>query len=418
MEKLAVICIGDELLKGAVVNTGLAAIGHFLLEYGIIPEFACEIPDTREAIEEALEFALKKADTVITSGGLGSTADDVTKEFIAASLGIRLEENGEAMRNVQAFWRMKHPGEEVPHRVFNQALVPVGAKVLQNDCGSAPGLILTVPESSEEFAGKTIVMLPGSPSELEPMLAGKLAAWVRRELKTQVFTREFRICGRREGDVEERMLPVLSRHHGSLDAAYCAAAQFVRLFIRSRNPEVMDASISEIRAEFGDDLLRDEHVSLPEEVFELLRDNDETLAVAESCTGGLVSKWMTDMPGSSEVFCGSVVSYSNEVKSSLLQVPGEILKKYGAVSRETARAMLDGLRTAIPSDAAIALTGIAGPGGASVGKPVGLVYAAVRYRDTVDVCELRLRRSREQIRAGAAAEALDHLRRMILHPAE
>jgi len=414
-EKIAIVCIGDELLKGAVVNTNLSSIGVRLLALGVVPVSSIEVPDRRADILAALEFSLARADIVITSGGLGPTADDVTKEYIAERCGLRLEEDGAAALNIMKHWKMRHPSEEIPPRVFNQALVPHGAKIIQNDCGTAPGLILRTPET-DEFPNRTIIMLPGPPNELCPMMDASVVPFLKKTLRHFTFTREFHVAGLGENIVEERMLPVIARFHSRLSVAYCATAQFVRLFLTSDSPEVMDEAIQSVRDIFSGELLSDEADSLSHEILQLLGERDETLALAESCTGGLAAKLLTDIPGSSNVFMGGVVTYSDASKTALLGVPSDIIRKHGAVSRETARAMLDGLEKAIPSDAAIALTGIAGPGGATVGKPVGLVYAAIRYRGRSEVFELRLRRTREQIRERAVAGAFFRLRAMILAP--
>jgi nicotinamide-nucleotide amidase len=414
-EKIAVICIGDELLKGAVVNTNLSSIGVRLLALGVVPVSSVEVPDRREDILAALEFSLARADIVITSGGLGPTADDVTKEYIAERCGMRLEEDGAAALNIMKHWKMRHPSEEIPPRVFNQALVPHGAKILQNDCGTAPGLIVRTPDT-DEFPGRTIIMLPGPPNELCPMMDASVVPFLKKTLKHFTFTREFHVAGLGENIVEERMLPVIARFHSMLSVAYCATAQFVRLFLTTESPEVMESAIQSVQELFAAELLSDDADSLSHEILHLLGERDETLALAESCTGGLAAKLLTDIPGSSHVFAGGVVTYSDASKTSLLGVPADVIRKHGAVSAETARAMADGLANAIPSDAAIALTGIAGPGGATVGKPVGLVFAAIRYRGKTEVFELRLRRTREQIRERAVAGAFFRLRAMILAP--
>ena len=415
-ERIAVICIGDELLKGAVVNTNLASIGVRLLALGVVPVSSVEVPDRRDDILAALDFSLARAEIVITSGGLGPTADDVTKEYIASRCGLRLEEDGAAALNIMKHWKMRHPSEEIPPRVFNQALVPHGAKILQNDCGTAPGLILKTPDT-DEFPDRTIIMLPGPPNELCPMMDASVVPYLKKTLKHFTFTREFHVAGITENTVEERMLPVIARCHSQLSVAYCATAQFVRLFLTSESPEIMESAIQSVQELFAAELLADDADSLSHEILHLLEERGETLALAESCTGGLAAKLLTDIPGSSAVFAGGVVTYSDESKTALLGVPAETVRKFGAVSRETARAMVDGLAKAVPSDAAIALTGIAGPGGATIGKPVGLVFAAIRYKERTEVFELRLRRTREQIRERAVAGAFFRLRDMILNPA-
>ena len=410
--KTAVLCIGDELLKGATVNTNLAHIGQKLLEIGIVPVFAAEIPDAREPICKALAQALEHADLVLTTGGLGPTADDVTKEYIAAELGLRLEEDSDTTVRILQYWKMRHASEQMPHRVLNQALVPHGAEVIPNEFGTAPGLILRTSDASR-FPGKTVILLPGPPSEMEPMFDARILPFIREQRKEVLHTRLFLLMGIGEPQTEERMLEVLSRHH-PLSAAYCAEPGLVRLFLTSTDPYTVAAAEEDVKRIFAENILDGESRSPAHEIIRLLRREKAVMAAAESCTGGLVSKLMTDVPGASDVFLGSVVSYDNRIKTGLLGVPEETLREHGAVSPETARAMVEGAAARFGADAAVSLTGIAGPGGGTPEKPVGLVYAGIFWRGETEVHELRLRRSREQIRAGAAAAALNLLRRKIL----
>lgn len=409
--RIAILCVGDELLKGATVNTNLAAIGRRLLAMGVVPVAAMEVPDTEHGIVSGLETLLSQAEIVVTTGGLGPTADDATKEYVARRLGLRLEEDGEAALGIQRYWRMRHPHEEIPHRAYNQALVPQGAIVLPNECGTAPGLILEH-QSLEGADDRTIILLPGPPGEMKPMFDRVVAPYLRERLTNRLSACELRIAGLGESVVEDRMLPELARTP-SLSAAYCASPQCVRLFLTSPRADVMPGAVAAVRRIFADELIGDESEDLADELIRMFRARRLTLAVAESCTGGLLAKLLTDRPGASDVFAGGVVSYSNEVKKSLLHVSEEVLARCGAVSQETARAMLDGLAEAIPSDAAIALTGIAGPGGATVEKPVGLVYAGVRFQTQTEIMELRLRGSRAQIRERACAEAMFRLRKLV-----
>ncbi len=408
---IAILCVGDELLKGAAVNTNLAAIGRRLLAMGVVPVAAMEVPDTERGIVSGLETLLAQAEIVITTGGLGPTADDATKEYVARRLGLRLEENGEAALCVQRYWRMRRPHEEIPHRAYNQALVPQGAIVLPNECGSAPGLILEH-QNLDDAADRTIILLPGPPGEMEPMFDRAVAPYLREHLTSRLSACEFRIAGLGESAVEDRMLPELARTP-SLSAAYCASPQCVRLFLTSSRSEVMPEVVAAVRRIFANELIADESEDLADELVHMFRAQNLTLAVAESCTGGLLAKLLTDKPGASDVFAGGIVSYSNEVKKRLLHVPEEILVRHGAVSKETAQAMLEGLAQAIPSDAAVSLTGIAGPSGATVEKPIGLVYAGVRFQTQMEIMELRLRGSRAQIRERACAEAMFRLRGLV-----
>ena len=409
MLKIAVICIGDELLKGSTVNTDLAFIGERLTQEGAPPVFAQEVPDSEAGISGALDRALAVADCIITTGGLGPTADDVSKEFIARRLGLRLEEDSETAVRILRFWKMRHRTEEIPSRVFNQALVPVGAQVIPNEFGTAPGLILRTDD------GKKIILLPGPPGELEPMFDSSVLPLLREEIRSagQVFTRLFRLVGTGETDVEDRMLEILGKRH-PLTAAYCAEPGLVRLFLNSSDPFVLNEAAADVKNVFSTELIDPESSSLAEELIRLLRREKAAMATAESCTGGLVAKLLTDIPGSSDVFLGGVVSYANRIKTDLLGVDPETLRKFGAVSPQTAEEMVRGLAARFGCDGAVSLTGVAGPGGGTPEKPVGLVYAGIFWRGEVEVHELRLRRSRAQIRASAAASAMNLLRLKIL----
>ena len=409
MLKIAVICIGDELLKGSTVNTNLAFIGERLTREGAPPVFAQEVPDTEEGISGALDRALSVADCVITSGGLGPTADDVTKEFIARRLGLRLEEDSETAVRILRFWKMRHRTEEIPSRVYNQALVPAGARVIPNEFGTAPGLILRTDD------GRKIILLPGPPGELEPMFDSGVLPLLREEIRSagQVFTRLFRLAGTGETDVEDRMLEILGKRH-PLTAAYCAEPGLVRLFLNSSDPFVLNEASADVKDVFSAELIDPDSSTLAEELIRLLRREKATMATAESCTGGLTAKLLTDIPGSSDVFLGGVVSYANRIKTDLLGVDPETLRKFGAVSPQTAEEMVRGLAAKFGCDGAVSLTGVAGPGGGTPEKPVGLVYAGIFWRGEVEVHELRLRRSRAQIRASAAASAMNLLRLKIL----
>ena len=406
--KTALICIGDELLKGSVVNTNMAFIGSRMLELGEILTCSIEVADTEEAILSALEKAFEHAEIVITSGGLGPTADDVTKECIARRLKRPLEQNGEAAVNIVRHWRMRSTKEEMPPRIMNQALVPAGAEVINNRRGTAPGLILKTP-ADDRFPNRTIIMLPGPPNELEGMFDEEVMPYLAKCGASGVKSRLFHVCGLGESFVEEMMLPVINAHH-ALSAAYCASFQFVKLFLTSRDSATLDSATREVRKIFAGKLLADDSDSLAAEVLMLLRKRNARLSLAESCTGGLLSKLITDVPGCSDVYYGSVTCYDNSAKMALLGVSEETLARYGAVSAECASELVKGASERFGTEAAISITGIAGPGGGTPEKPVGLVYAGVKYLDRTEVFELHLRRSREQIRERAAGQALDKLR--------
>ncbi len=412
MLKIAVICIGDELLKGSTVNTNLAHIGKALTETGCYPLLSLTVPDKKEDILDALDISLARADWVITTGGLGPTADDVTKEFIARELGLRLEEDSETTVRILKYWKARHTCEEMPPRILNQALVPSGAEVLPNANGTAPGLLMKTP-ADYKYPGRTLILLPGPPGEMGPIFDRQVLPLIRENSGEKIHTRLFRLGGIGEPQVEDKVLDILAKRH-PLSAAYCAEPGMVRLFLSSENPETLAEAAADVKSIFAGELFAERSESLAQEIIRILRREEAVLATAESCTGGMVAKLITDIPGSSDVYAGSVVSYANRIKADILGVKSGTLDEYGAVSAETAEEMVRGIADKFRVDAACSLTGIAGPDGGSPEKPVGLVYAGIYWKGEVETHKLHFRGSRERVRAGAAAAALNLLRKKML----
>ncbi len=409
--KIVLLCVGDELLKGATLNTNLSFIGSKLLEQGLTLDHALEIRDNGAAIVDAVKTALTTCDIVITSGGLGPTADDMTKEYIARLFSLPLEQDGSVVFSIRRHWKQRHAGEPTG-RVLNQSLIPKGSKVILNQFGTAPGLVIRPPDAPE----KMVILLPGPPAELQPMFEKDVLPLIMERAEKRCYTKLIYICGVGESEVEERILPMLAKTH-PLTAAYCATHEYVKLFLNSPDLDILADATLEVRAEFGHDVLEGSD-GIAGDVVRLLKRRGLTIATAESCTGGLVAKMITDISGASDVFPGSVVSYANRIKESALGVRPETLESVGAVSRETVREMAQGIAERFGTDCAIALSGIAGPGGGTPEKPVGLVYCGIVCGGVTEVFEFRLGRSREQIRERAAAKALDMLRRMLLKGAE
>ena len=405
--KVAILCIGDELLKGAVINTNLAYMGQRLLEHGIMPELCMEMPDTPQDVVKTLQYAMDQADFIITSGGLGPTADDLTKQSIAEYLQMPLEMHPEAEKAVRDRWLSLKRGE-LPYHFLNQALIPRGAKPFLNAYGSAPGIHIKTHGENP----KQIFMLPGPPSELHPMFDNQLLPELLKNLDARLHTKLFHIAGVPESRVEERTLPIIEAHPG-LSVAYCAAPEFVKLFLKTEDPACLESAKQAVQKEFAKELLHDNVKSVSAEVILLLKEKRSSLALAESCTGGLISQLITDNPGASSVFPGGIVSYANEAKAELLGVPEEILIRYGAVSSQCADAMLEGTMCKFHTNCGISVTGIAGPDGGTAEKPVGLVFIGVKCAGQKLVKEYHFRGSREQVRARTAATALNTLRRML-----
>ncbi len=411
--ELSLICIGDELLKGATVNTNMAFIGECLLEIGVIPKYSLVVPDTRQPILDALDDALAKSDFVLTTGGLGPTADDITKEVVAEKFGRKLYENGEIAAGLVRFWNSLKRGQ-MPSRILNQALVPEGADVIKNNYGTAPGLHLSG-DPLGNGSTKHIILLPGPPAEMRPMFKEQAIPLIKAQLDKALHAELLHVVGLGESTIEDRMIPVIEGHK-NLSVAYCASPEYVRVFLTSPDKDFLHQKTREVMDLFQGELLSEGVKSLSEEVLLQLKRRKAKLAVAESCTGGIIAQRITDLPGSSAVFVGGVVSYSNEVKSGILGVD-QILFELGgpgAVSPECAAAMVEGVCAKLNADAGMAVTGIAGPDGGSAQKPVGLVYIASRFEGKTLVRDGHFRGGREQIRHRAASAALNLLRRQIL----
>ncbi|MBQ9772990.1 MAG: CinA family nicotinamide mononucleotide deamidase-related protein [Lentisphaeria bacterium] len=398
---VAIICTGDELLKGAVTNTNLRFMGEQLLANGIIPKLAMEVRDGMKAISEALEIAFSKADTVIVSGGLGPTSDDVTKEAAAEFFNLQFVQDDKVYFSLMKLWqKLKDEGRDTPSRFLNQCMIPDGSEAIPNRHGTAPGIYL-------ETERGTLILLPGPPMELEPMFTKQIMPILLEKRKREVHSVLLHVAGVPESEVEERMLPLISP---KLSVAYCASPGLVKLFLSSTDMNLLRERLVGVKKEFQRELLNSKHMTLQEEVVRLLERAGLTLATAESCTGGLIAERITDVPGSSNIFLGSVVSYSNELKEKILHVSPETLEVYGAVSEETCHEMLNGIAEATGADIVLAVTGIAGPGGGSVEKPVGLVYTGIRIDGENHVTENHFRGNRQQVRERTCAAILNELR--------
>lgn len=401
--KTALLCIGDELLKGSTVNTNLAFIGDRLLANGIIPELSLEIPDRRDDILRALDYAFSRADTVITSGGLGPTADDLTKESVAEWFGLPMIRRPEAERAIREYWG-RISSSAAPIHWTRQAEIPEGAEILPNGFGSAPGIHL-------ERDGNSVFLLPGPPRELQPMFEHSVLPRLKSMRTEPVYTDLLRIAGIGESEVEDLLEPCLTQ---GISAAYCAMPGLVKLFLTSKDEMLLKRTAADARGLFRANVLPPDVTSLPQEVLRLLEQKKLLLATAESCTGGLISEQLTAIPGSSSVFLGGVASYANELKMRFLGVSPETLEQFGAVSRECAEEMVRGICSRTHSDAGISVTGIAGPGGGTPEKPVGLVYIGVRLHEKTVVLECHFKGGRDQVRERTAAKALNTLRTMLL----
>ena len=377
--RVTVICTGTELLKGTTVNTNLTFIGQKLSEAGIVPERALVVGDAPADMQLALETAAPVSDLIITTGGLGPTNDDLTRKVVCDFLQIKLTRDAAIEKDLADRWRRRY-STEPPKNYLSQADVPRNATVLHNAVGTAPGLWLQGKHNGNEVE---VILLPGPPRELDPMLCNEAMPLLRKKVAQANYTESFMVVGGAELLVQKKVEPLVKDLPLSL--AYCASVEGVKVFFSGHDQDLVKSKAEEAKKLFGDLVLADNELSLVKEVSGRLKKHSLTLGTAESCTGGMIAEAVTSLPGSSQIFSGSIVSYSNAVKAKQLDVPEEILETYGAVSSQCVEAMVKGAAKALEVDAAVAVSGIAGPDGGTPEKPVGLVFIGAKLHEQVIV---------------------------------
>lgn len=405
--KCEIIAVGTELLLGEIVNTDAQAISQGLAELGINVYFETVCGDNPERLRSVLEIAKGRADIIVTTGGLGPTADDLTKETIAAAFGKQLELHQPSMdRLLQHFkGRTMTPNNE------KQAWLPQGCFVLDNDWGTAPGCAF-------EAEGCVVVMLPGPPSECVNMFRQRAMPYLAKLSGGTICSRYIRVFGMGESEMESKLTHQMQTWRNPTAAPYAKEGEcLVRVTAMAETEEkaraMTEPALEELRAILGDVVYGVDVDSLEQVVVQEMTARGLTLAAAESCTGGLLGKRVTDIPGASACFLGGVVSYSNQAKQDLLGVKKETLEQFGAVSEQVACQMAEGARRAMGADVGVSTTGVAGPGG-SEQKPAGLVYIGLSTKEgTRAVRILKPNQSRDRVRRLASSTALDLIRRYV-----
>lgn len=410
----AIIAVGSELLTPHKTDTNSLYVTEVLNDLGIAVAFKSIVGDSRAELTANIAHALARHRVLILTGGLGPTDDDLTREVVAAHLGLPLEEDAAIVDALQR--RFAARGWKMPAVNLRQAQVPVGAQVLDNPHGSAPGLWI-------EHGDRLIALLPGPPREMKPMMDGE----VRRRLSAvsgdlRLHRRLIRVSGKGESLVEEIVQPIYSRwlqQSPPIETTILAGLGQVELHLVSQSDDAALASqrlnlaVSELTAVLGEDLVSTDGTVLEAVVGDLLRARGWWVGFAESCTGGLATSRMTDIPGSSDYVERSIVAYSNQAKIDLLDVPRELIEQHGAVSEPVALAMAAGIRKRAGVNVGVAITGIAGPGGGTEQKPVGTVCIAVDSGES-KVRTFRFPGGREMVKAMSANWAIDLLRRHLL----
>ncbi len=406
------ICVGTELLLGNIVNTNAAYLSEKCALLGLSMYHQSVVGDNEERLKESLETALNRSDVVILSGGLGPTQDDLTKETAAEVMGIPLKEDPHSRERIEEYFKNSQY-KVITDNNWKQALVPEGAIVLDNENGTAPGIIM-------EKNGKSVILLPGPPGELIPMFEGKVYDYLNKLQPEIIYSTMVRICGLGESFVENEIRDLIDKQTNPTIATYAKIGQ-VDLRVTAKAASEKEAAklakpmLKELVKRFGDHIYTmDEHKSLEEVIVHFLKERSLTLTTAESCTGGMIAARITDVPGASEVFKQGLVTYSNRAKRKLLDVKKTTLKEYGAVSEKTAKEMAKNGAFITGSDVCVSVTGTAGPTGGTEEKPVGLVYIGCCYNNKTVVKEFHFKGERQKIREQATANALILLRECIL----
>lgn len=405
--KAEIIAVGSELLTPDRLDTNSLFLTEELNKLGIEVARKTVVGDNAADLRDAFAGALERVELVLSCGGLGPTADDLTRETVAELLGRKLQRDDRIVQAIEA--RFRSFRREMPEINVRQAMVPEGAEALNNPRGTAPGLWI-------EQGERIIVLLPGPPREMRGIFEAEIAPRLaRRATGVRLFHRELRVTGLGESHVEQRIAPIYKRYEDVATTVLAAPGEVqVHLRLWSDQPEQSAKTLDEIERGF-DIALTDRIFSrngepLHEVVARELTLNHATIAVAESCTGGLLAQRLTNTAGSSSYFLGGVVCYSNERKTAWADVPPELIAAKGAVSPEVAAALADGIRRRVGSELGVGVTGIAGPGGGSEEKPVGTVHIALAHCGGIVERGVTLPGDRESIRWQASQLALDMVR--------
>jgi len=403
-----IITIGDELLYGQTVDTNSAYLGERLTSLGIEVKYKGAVGDEVKEIAAAIKLAMKRSDLVIATGGLGPTPDDVSKKAICDYFGKELVLYEDILRKVESWYAKR--GVEMPEIVRSQALLPEGTIPLSNDWGTAPGIFL-------EEKGKLFFALPGVPIEMERIFDNGIVPILKERIPggRVIAFRKIRTAGISEARLHEKLASLLEET-GDIGFAFLPSHFGVdlRLTIKSNNPTEAQRKLDDfgkkIQGKLEKYIYGTDEESLEKAVGDLLREKRLTVAVAESCTGGLLGKKFTNVSGSSDYFLGGVITYSDELKMKLLGFPKEVLEKEGAVSEKCALLMAEGVRKLTGADYGISITGIAGPTGGTVDKPVGLVYIGIASDEGSFARKYIFTKERELNRELSAQTALNLLR--------
>lgn len=405
-----IIAVGTEILLGDIVNTNAQFLSSELANLGIDVYNQSVVGDNEERILEAFKNAFKNSDLVITSGGLGPTEDDLTKEVAAKYFDKKLTLHEPSLNAIKDYFEKR--GKKISENNYKQAYFPSDCVVLPNNCGTAPGAIM-------EYDEKIIIVLPGPPKELKAMFNESVLPYLKKKSSNVIVSRVLRLIGIGEGDMSNRVKDIIDESKNPTVAPYAKDTDVIlRISAKANNEEEAKLMIkpveAKIREKLGEYIYGVDNESLEDIIGDMLVKNNYTISTAESCTGGLVAGTLINYPGISKCFIEGAVTYANEAKIRSLGVSKEILENYGAVSYECAEAMARGIAKKTGTDIGISTTGIAGPGGGTLEKPVGLVYIGLYFKGEVIVKKCNLTGDRQKVRNRAVVSALELLRRKLV----
>ena len=405
------IAVGTELLLGNIANTDAQMLSQGLSALGINVYYHTVVGDNPQRLRAAVELAKSRADILITTGGLGPTCDDLTKNVLAECFGKKLVFHAPSARRIEAYFERLHAGRPMTENNYQQAMLPEGCTVLDNDWGTAPGVAF-------EADGVRVIMLPGPPRECRAMFTHRVIPYLKSLADGVIVSRTLKLFGIGESSMEAQLREEMEAMTNPTLAPYAKEGECeLRITAKAADEEAARALIAPVeerlRARFGPLIYGADVPCLEAAVFQLLKEKGLTLGCAESCTGGLIAKRMTDLSGVSAVFRGGVVSYATEVKHTVLGVDQALLDEFGAVSEPVARAMAEGARRVLGCDLAVASTGVAGPDPDERGNPVGLVYLALAAPDGTWVRKIQQGLGRERVRHVSASHGFDLARRYL-----
>lgn len=407
-----IIAIGTELLLGKTINTNVAYLGKKLASLGIDLCYETTVGDNEIRLYTVLKRALHRSDIVITTGGLGPTVDDITLEIISQATQKKLILNHAVLKDIKDHFHRRQIA--MPKENVRQALIPEGAKPLKNEVGTAPGLLIP-------YEKKVLIALPGPPQEMHPMVERDVAPYLSKKFPANwvILSRLVKTTGLAESQVNQKVKDIL-KVKPPLSAGIYAHTEGVDLNIsaKARNKQQAKKLINQVERKVHSRLKEyiygQDSQTLEEVVAQTLKKKKKTIAIAESCTGGLISKRLTNISGSSQYFLLGVAAYSNQAKQSLLGIPQETLKKFGAVSKEVARLLAVNIKQLAKTDLGLGVTGIAGPKGGTKEKPVGSVFIALATPRKILCREFHLHGARDAVRQRASQAALEMIRRYLV----